>query len=155
MLKLQNEGNNPRLSIRWELGACWVQHLQNQASEKTETKKTEEAKTEPSVKGLGKHGGLLKEIKKKTDKSIYTDQRKENSAPSGSDLYNKSDIGVEKESVKHDSEKDVMLRTLIPEAAFLRLKESETGLHLKVCVAFNFEMEICLISILKSFLLSH
>ncbi|KAF9603524.1 hypothetical protein IFM89_036797 [Coptis chinensis] len=65
--QLQKEAINPRLSIRWELGACWVQHLQNHAPENTDAKKTEEAKVEPKIKGLGKHGGLLKEIKKKTD----------------------------------------------------------------------------------------
>ncbi|KAJ4958852.1 hypothetical protein NE237_025963 [Protea cynaroides] len=70
LAKLQEEANKQRRSIRWELGACWVQHLQNQASGKTESKITEEAKVEPNVKGLGKQGGLLKEIRKKIDDKI-------------------------------------------------------------------------------------
>ncbi|KAL5719110.1 Protein REDUCED CHLOROPLAST COVERAGE 2 [Ranunculus cassubicifolius] len=132
LLKLQKEDSSPRLPIRWELGACWVQHLQNQASGSAESKKAEEEKVEPTVKGLGKHGGLLKEIKKKTDdKSVNTDPRKENSILSGSDVSRKPDTTDEKETEKHDAEKEMMLRKLIPEAAFIRLKESETGFHLK------------------------
>ncbi|GJT17995.1 protein TSS [Tanacetum coccineum] len=50
--KMGEDSKNTK-SIRWELGACWVQHLQNQAST--------EAKVEPAVKGLGK--GLLKDLK--------------------------------------------------------------------------------------------
>ncbi|KAL7228044.1 hypothetical protein ACSBR1_022840 [Camellia fascicularis] len=53
LLKLQGEISRHTSSIRWELGACWVQHLQNQASGKTESMKNEEAKVEPAVKGLG------------------------------------------------------------------------------------------------------
>ncbi|CAK9172049.1 unnamed protein product, partial [Ilex paraguariensis] len=75
LLKLQEEGTKHKQSIRWELGACWVQHLQNQASGKSDPKQTEEAKLEPAVKGLGKHGGLLKEIKRKSDtQSSKTEQ---------------------------------------------------------------------------------
>lgn len=65
LLKLQKEDSSPRLPIRWELGACWVQHLQNQASGKAESKNTEEEKVEPTIKGLGKHGGLLKKSRRK------------------------------------------------------------------------------------------
>ncbi|KAF5200411.1 Tss-like protein [Thalictrum thalictroides] len=131
LLKLQSEDTSPKLSIRWELGACWVQHLQNQASGKSDSKKTEEAKVEPTVKGLGKHGGLLKEIKKKTDdKSTNIEQTKETLIVSGSDLYQKSNISDEELS-KQNSEKENMVRKLLSEAAFLRLKESETGFHLK------------------------
>lgn len=132
LLKLQEEGSKDTKSIRWELGACWVQHLQNQASGKSESKKTEEAKVEPAVKGLGKSGGLLKEIKKKLDdRSSKTDQGKEVSSSNSLDMK-KSDTSNQKEQVKQDEEKEIMWRKLLPEAAYLRLKESETGLHLKV-----------------------
>ncbi|KAG6427801.1 hypothetical protein SASPL_112048 [Salvia splendens] len=71
---LQGDDSTLKKSIRWELGACWVQHLQNQASGKDEPIKNEEVKVEPAVKGLGKNGGLLKDIKKedfdKDDKEI-------------------------------------------------------------------------------------
>ena len=33
---------------------------------------------------------------------------------------------------KVDEEKEIMWRKLLPEEAYLRLKESDTGLHLKV-----------------------
>ena len=65
--KLESEAPMVTRPIRWELGACWVQHLQSQASEKIETKKSDETKDVPTVKGLGKQFGQLKEIKKKTD----------------------------------------------------------------------------------------
>ncbi|KAI3513902.1 hypothetical protein L1887_12126 [Cichorium endivia] len=101
-------------SIRWELGACWVQHLQNQ--EKSDSKKAEEVKVEPDVKGLGK--GLLKGIKKKSeDKNEKSEE-----------VVNKSD---NKETVKLDEEQEMIWRKLLPEASYLRLKESATGLHLK------------------------
>lgn len=123
---LQVETAKQFKSIRWELGACWVQHLQNQG--KTESKKAEEAKVEPAVKGLGKQGGLLREIKKKTnEKSSKPESGKE---VVRHELNKKSDTN-NKELDKPDEEKEMMWKKLIPEAAYTRLKESETGLHLK------------------------
>ncbi|XP_043695697.1 protein TSS-like isoform X3 [Telopea speciosissima] len=131
LAKLQEETNKQRKFIRWELGACWVQHLQNQASGKTESKKTEEAKVEPTVKGLGKQGGLLKEIRKKIDeKSSKSEQAKESPMCNG-DESKKSDTSDHKELEKQYLEKEMMLKKLLPVSAFQRLKESETGLHLK------------------------
>ncbi|KAF4370395.1 hypothetical protein F8388_016132 [Cannabis sativa] len=135
--RLQEEPTKQKKSIRWELGACWVQHLQNQASGKTETKKTEEAKHEPAVKGLGKQGGLLKEIKKKIDvKSGKTEQGKEVTAGNNLDINKNADAN-QKEIEKQDVEKEMsaIWKNLLPEAAYLRLKESDTGLHLKVELA--------------------
>ncbi|XP_057968378.1 protein REDUCED CHLOROPLAST COVERAGE 2 [Malania oleifera] len=132
LLKLQGEDAKQARSIRWELGACWVQHLQNQASGKAETKKTEETKVEPAVKGLGKQGGLLKEIKKKiADRSCKTEQGKEVAVGKSLEMNKKSDSSNQKELEIQDEEKGMMWRKLLPEAAYLRLKESETGLHLK------------------------
>ncbi|GMH13786.1 hypothetical protein Nepgr_015627 [Nepenthes gracilis] len=127
--KLQGEATKLVRSIRWELGACWVQHLQNQASE---SKKPEETKVEAAVKGLGKQGGLLKEIKKKIDGGFNkNEQRKEAAAINSSEVNNKSDGTDHKEREKQDAEKEMLWRKLLPEAAYLRLKESEIGLHLK------------------------
>lgn len=132
--KLQEEPTKQTRSIRWELGACWVQHLQNQASGKTESKKAEEAKTEPAVKGLGKQGGLLKEIKKKIDvKSGKAEQGKEVSTGNNLDINKRSDDINQQELEKQAEEKEIMWKKLLPEPAYLRLKESETGLHHKVC----------------------
>ena len=138
LLKLQEEPTKQTRSIRWELGACWVQHLQNQASGKTESKKPEEAKSEPAVKGLGKQGGLLKDIKRKTDvRSSKTELGKEVSMSNNPDINKKSDSISQKELEKQDEEKEMMWKKLLPEPAYLRLKESETGLHHKVYQLFS------------------
>ncbi|CAA7408118.1 unnamed protein product [Spirodela intermedia] len=131
--KLQEEPAKQRRSIRWELGACWVQHLQNVASGKTETKKNEEIKVEPTVKGLGKQLGPLKVIKKKADgKGTQNDTGKEISNCTGHDPETLHvDAGEQKEFNKINSEEEIVLQKLLPEASFLRLKESDTGLHLK------------------------
>ncbi|XVE94173.1 hypothetical protein REPUB_Repub01dG0259100 [Reevesia pubescens] len=130
--KLQNEPSYNSGSIRWELGACWVQHLQNQVSGKTESKKNEDVKPEPAVKGLGKQGALLKEIKKKTDiKGGKTEQSKEVSPGNNLDINKKSEVSNQQELEKKDEEMEMMWKKLLPEEAYLRLKESETGLHLK------------------------
>ncbi|KAM3224232.1 hypothetical protein ACQJBY_057562 [Aegilops geniculata] len=72
MQNLEAEAPRETRPIRWELGACWVQHLQNQTSEKAD----------------------------------------DNTA-----------------STKED--KEAILQKALTEAAFQRLKESETGLHAK------------------------
>nr|XP_009399573.1 PREDICTED: protein TSS [Musa acuminata subsp. malaccensis]XP_018682050.1 PREDICTED: protein TSS [Musa acuminata subsp. malaccensis] len=119
--RLQEEATQQRMSIRWELGACWVQHLQNQSSGKTELKKSEDSKVETTVKGLGKQFGQLKQIKKKIDdKGWKTDSAKENSC-----------AGMDADGASPREDKEMALHKLLPEAAYLRLKESETGLHAK------------------------
>ncbi|XP_048426599.1 protein REDUCED CHLOROPLAST COVERAGE 2-like [Pyrus x bretschneideri] len=130
--RLQDGPTNNTKSIRWELGACWVQHLQNQASGKTESKKTEQAKIEPVVKGLGKQGGLLKEIKKKMDvRSNKTDQLKDVVGVNNLDMNQNFDTTTQEELEKRDVEKETIWRKMLPESSYLRLKESETGLHLQ------------------------
>ncbi|KAE8735453.1 hypothetical protein F3Y22_tig00000340pilonHSYRG00426 [Hibiscus syriacus] len=130
--KLQNEPFNNTKSIRWELGACWVQHLQNQASGKTDSKKTENVKLEPAVKGLGKQGALLKEIKRKTDtEGSKNEQNMEVSPGNSPDMKKKSEASNQKEQENQDEEMEMMWKKLLPEAAYSRLKESETGFHLK------------------------
>ncbi|KDP38729.1 hypothetical protein JCGZ_04082 [Jatropha curcas] len=130
LLKLQEEPSTPTKSIRWELGACWVQHLQNQASGKTESKKIEETKPEPTVKGLGKQGALLKEIKKKIDVRSSREEGKD-VTPGNLDMNKKLDGISQKELEKKEEEMEIIWKKLLHEAAYLRLKESETGLHLK------------------------
>ncbi|MED6222877.1 Protein REDUCED CHLOROPLAST COVERAGE 2 [Stylosanthes scabra] len=130
LLKLQEESRRYSKSIRWELGACWVQHLQNQATGKTEIKKAEEAKLDPAVKGLGKQGGLLKELKKKIDnRHSKVEHGNDISTCNGVDI-NKLDAS-QQHLEKQDEEKEMIWRKLLPDAAYTRLKESKTGLHLK------------------------
>uniref|UniRef100_A0ACD5YXQ0 Uncharacterized protein n=1 Tax=Avena sativa TaxID=4498 RepID=A0ACD5YXQ0_AVESA len=125
---LQNlEGESPRETrpIRWELGACWVQHLQSQTSEKTDTKKSDETKDVPTVKGLGKQFGQLKEIKKKSDeKSGKSASAKESTLPNTSDAHTHNTGSTQED-------KEAILQKALSEAAFQRLRESETGLHAK------------------------
>lgn len=122
LLRLQGESGKQAKAIRWELGACWVQHLQNQG--KTEARKGEEAKVEPAVKGLGKNG-LLKDVRKKSDDRTSKSEIRKDTASDGSDV-------CKKELEKLDEEKEKMWKELLPEASYLRLKESETDLQLKV-----------------------
>lgn len=110
---LKGEGTKMRKPLRWELGACWVLHLQNPSSGKTEPKKKEH-KVEQTVKGLGKQFGQLKEIKKKTD------EKKEGTSV--------DEVRVENGQI---DDKENILQKILSEAAFLRLKESATGLHVK------------------------
>uniref|UniRef100_A0A7N0VI43 Clu domain-containing protein n=1 Tax=Kalanchoe fedtschenkoi TaxID=63787 RepID=A0A7N0VI43_KALFE len=131
LLKLQGEATKTAGSIRWELGACWVQHLQNAG--KTDSKKPEDAKVEHAVKGLGKQGGLLKEIRKKIEvKSGNTEQGNEG-ANDNLEAKKKVEATEQKDLEKLEKELEAMWKKLLPEAAYLRLKESETGLHLKSC----------------------
>lgn len=138
-VKLQEEQTDQKRFIRWELGACWVQHLQNQpTSEKTETKSSEESKNEPIIKGLGKQFGLLKEIKKKTtdDKNnkAESDKIKSLDISAGNEIEDKrqaTEISSDREAQNEEIENELPLKKLLPEAAFMRLKESETGLHRK------------------------
>lgn len=131
--KLEAEPSRNAKPIRWELGACWVQHLQNQASNKSESKKTEDAKPEPPVKGLGKQGALLKEIKRKIDVKANKAEQGKESLANTIDTENKSETEDQKELEKQN-EMEKMWKDLVPEAAYQRLKESETGFHLKVCL---------------------
>ncbi|XP_078443791.1 tetratricopeptide repeat (TPR)-like superfamily protein [Wolffia australiana] len=124
--RLREEPDKQRRWIRWELGACWVQHLQSAATGKNETKKTEEVKVEQAVKGLGKLLGPLKVMKKKVD-----DPSKEGPACNGVDREKSNGDSVEQEKDKIHPEKEIFLQKLLPEASYLRLKESDTGLHLK------------------------
>ncbi|KAK7327766.1 hypothetical protein VNO77_21857 [Canavalia gladiata] len=130
LLKLKEETTRHSKSIRWELGACWVQHLQNQATGKTEPKKAEEAKVEPAVKGLGKQGGLLKELKKKIDiRNSKIEEGKDISTCNGIEI-NKPEA-TQQELERQEEEKETTWRKLLSDAAYTRLKESKTDLHLK------------------------
>ncbi|KAM3244561.1 hypothetical protein ACQJBY_056090 [Aegilops geniculata] len=125
MQNLEAEAPRETRPIRWELGACWVQHLQNQTSEKADGKKSDETKDVPTVKGLGKQFGQLKEIKKKSDdKSGKSASTKDGTSPNTNDAHSDNTA-----STKED--KEAILQKALTEAAFQRLKESETGLHAK------------------------
>ncbi|KAJ1397063.1 P-loop containing nucleoside triphosphate hydrolase [Sesbania bispinosa] len=81
--------------------------IAGEAGGKTEPKKAEEAKLEPSVKGLGKQGGLLKEFKKKIDiKNSKVEQGKDTSSCNGIDI-NKPDA-TQQELERQGEEKEAI-----------------------------------------------
>ncbi|RZC63878.1 hypothetical protein C5167_025640 [Papaver somniferum] len=119
LAKLDENSTNSERSFRWELGSCLVQHLQKQETSESSGhngSEEENKKSELAVKGLGKQ---LKVLKKRELDTSEGDSRSES-----------MDIGEMSDS--EDSCRDkAELRKLIPEAAFLRLEASGTGLHQK------------------------
>ncbi|KAM0957002.1 hypothetical protein ACFX2I_025140 [Malus domestica] len=120
---LENEPASLERSIRWELGSCWVQHLQKQETAAVNNSDSPKAdkEAEPIVKGLGKQFKLLKKREKKTigESRTYDEEEIDSSESRTVELEN-GDIDDEPE-----------LKQLISEEAFLRLKETGTNLHLK------------------------
>lgn len=111
-------------SIRWELGSCWVQYLQKQEMPSDNGSEPNGDKAEQEVKGLGKQFKLLKKREKKQNGSSLEDNE---------DIDSRlSTITSESRTVELNTGKsNCELEKLLPEDAFLRLKESGTGLHLK------------------------
>uniref|UniRef100_A0A803LMY9 Clu domain-containing protein n=1 Tax=Chenopodium quinoa TaxID=63459 RepID=A0A803LMY9_CHEQI len=123
LVKLEGEEKpvEAEAGIRWELGSCWVQHLQKQESEKNPKEAGNEKSSEASVKGLGKEFKSLKKREKKPN-SVDSSDGQEEKEPQVS--------GPETNGFCKDTEVSE-LEKLLSEEAFLRLKESGTGLHLK------------------------
>ncbi|KAF8393143.1 hypothetical protein HHK36_021384 [Tetracentron sinense] len=131
LTKLEEKPAIPKRSIRWELGSCWVQHLQKQETPSSNSSKCnghEDNKTEPTVKGLGKQLKLLKKREKPTGSiSSKADEMKDFKAGSV-DMGERADF---EELNKDESKSEVTIKNLISEAAFLRLEETGIGLHQK------------------------
>ncbi|KAH8488815.1 hypothetical protein H0E87_024447 [Populus deltoides] len=125
--------------VRWELGACWIQHLQDQKNtEKDKKPSTEKGKkpsteTEMKVEGLGTPLKSLKN-KKKSDESNVKMQP-ENSRPASDGLSGAVEdatlASVESHLETEAKDNELALQQLLSDAAFARLKESDTGLHRK------------------------
>lgn len=133
----------PKLSerpIRWELGSCWVQHLQKQETQTDNNSKNSKAdnESEPAIKGLGKQFKSLKKREKKLSGESTTNNREDPDSCSSS-LQMELDQG-EPNNVELSSESE--LKKLVSEDAYLRLKESGTGLHLKVSEPW-FNLIVC------------
>lgn len=141
--RLEEEKIDNNIFMRWELGACWIQHLQDQknaekdkkqAGDKDKKRTSEKSRSETKVEGLGKPLKILKNPKKKLDSEEstssldiktsdkITDGENQNTKPPSTEY--KGEIG--------ENEKNLyLLKELLSDSAFTRLKESETGLHLK------------------------
>lgn len=115
LTKLEEERESSERSIRWELGSCWVQHLQKKetVTEDVCGKPAMNGETDLSVKGLGKQ---FKVLKIKNKKSENTSTVKE----------------IEENISLRELDGEAELKELVSEEAFSRLQESGTGLHLKV-----------------------
>ncbi|CAA7408604.1 unnamed protein product [Spirodela intermedia] len=142
LTKLETEKVNQDSFMRWELGACWIQHLQDQKNgdkdkkqtgEKDRKQNAEKIGLESKVEGLGKPLRFLKNSKKK----LQSDEGKDLSMASSSDqcvigeMQNVHLHGAGSPSETSAYENEQELKKLLSEAAFIRLKESETGLHQK------------------------
>lgn len=139
--KLDEEDLQGHTFLRWELGACWIQHLQDQKKlEKEKKLSAEKTKKEVKVEGLGTSLQSIKN-KKKDLNGIKDELLPDNSKLTASGNNGKIDNimlpYLESQLEVNSNENEVALRRLISDDAFTRLKESETGLHSKV-VAYKF-----------------
>lgn len=135
--KLEDKPDKSERSIRWELGSCWVQHLQKQETKTENNSKNpgNDNDAESAIKGLGKKFKLLKKREKKTGDESNTYNMEE------LDVSSSSHVGLDKEELnngKFSSQAD--LKELLSEDAFLRLKETGTDLHLKVSESFTYTL---------------
>ncbi|KAG6393180.1 hypothetical protein SASPL_147416 [Salvia splendens] len=132
--ELRQEEHDLDAFVRWELGACWIQHLQDQKkTEKEKKPPSEKTKNEMKVEGLGTPLKSLRNRKKTLDGNT-ADQQNENlksSADEVKDEVEKALNVIESQLDNGASENEVMLKSMLSDAAFSRLKESETELHSK------------------------
>lgn len=136
LVKLQEEELGSEQVVRWELGACWIQHLRDQKNTEKEKKpSSEKAKNEMKVEGLGTNLRSLKNKKKKSDGSNLRVQS-ENSGSCAEGILGESKNSIlpsiEYQLEINVKENELAMKRTLSEAAFARLKESETGLHCKV-----------------------
>ncbi|CAI9754129.1 unnamed protein product [Fraxinus pennsylvanica] len=125
--KLENCDAVAEDCIRWELGSCWVQHLQKLESpaDNNSGGRNDDNEAEPAVKGLGKQFKMLKKREKKPTSATGKDEE--------------NDIGVSNLKMESkpaelkncESNCEAELLKYVPQEAFLRLKETGIGLHTK------------------------
>jgi len=133
--KLEEEEPGLDNFIRWELGACWIQHLQDHNTEKDKKPLLDKAKKEMKVEGLGKSFKVLKNNKNKSDRSsvkLASENSKSHLARVNGEPESALVPSVESKHETEAAENELVLKGLLSEAAFTRLKESGTGLHSKV-----------------------
>ncbi|KAD3069055.1 hypothetical protein R6Q59_016956 [Mikania micrantha] len=127
--KLQDECVGVDSFTRWELGACWIQHLQDQKkTEKDKKIPSKKGKNEIKVEGLGTPLRSLKNKKKGLEGS--NTESKVADGDNG-EVDNSVIDFAESQLEANATENEVALKKLLSDAAFTRLKESDTGLHRK------------------------
>ena len=131
LAKLQEEEVEKHIFVRWELGACWIQHLQDQNNtEKDKKPSTAKTKNEMKVKGLGTPLRSLKNNKKNSDGNnlkMQSEKSKTQTEPENSTLPSTKPL-----LEANANENELALKRMLSDVAFARLKQSETGLHRKV-----------------------
>ncbi|XP_027932639.1 protein TSS-like isoform X2 [Vigna unguiculata] len=132
--KLEEEEPGVDNFIRWELGACWIQHLQDHNSEKDKKPLLGKAENEMKVEGLGKPFKALKSNKSKSDRSsvkLASENSKSHVACVNGEPESALVPSVESKHETAAAKNELVLKGFLSEAAFTRLKESGTGLHSK------------------------
>ncbi|GAB4844598.1 hypothetical protein Ancab_037997, partial [Ancistrocladus abbreviatus] len=125
LTKLQEEKAENDNFVRWELGACWIQHLQDQKNtDKDKKPSAEKNKSEMKVQGLGTPLRCLKN--KKAEGSLQVP-----SEVSKSHVKEVTSVSSSTEAQLGTNDGELALRKILSDAAFNRLKESQTGLHQK------------------------
>jgi len=132
--KIKEEPSVSERSIRWELGSCWMQHLQKQETSTDNSSKNKEDgnDVEQAVKGLGKQFKFLKKREKKSNNVDGADSIEQNDSRPGDVNDNADKVEPNSDDLSNSNE----LEKLLSKETFLRLKESGTGLHTKVCDVF-------------------
>ncbi|KAK7389510.1 hypothetical protein VNO78_24617 [Psophocarpus tetragonolobus] len=149
MEKIREEPSLSERSIRWELGSCWMQHLQKQEASTDNSSKSKEngndVEQAVKVKGLGKQFKFLKKRDKKSNNLESADSREQNYSRTA----NGNDVADKVEPNNDDLSNSNELEKLLSTEAFLRLRESSTGLHMKsvdelISMAHKFYDEVAL-----------
>ncbi|XP_044480547.1 LOW QUALITY PROTEIN: protein TSS-like [Mangifera indica] len=133
--KLEEEESEQDQFVRWELGACWIQHLQDQKNaDKDKKPKNEKAKNEMKVEGLGTPLRSLKNNKKKLDGSNQKIQSENlQSCADGvtGEFEYSPRASIEDQLETSAKDNELALKGMLSDEALARLKEPETGLHRK------------------------
>ncbi|KAL5758379.1 hypothetical protein ACOSP7_020990 [Xanthoceras sorbifolium] len=154
LTKLEGEPDASESSIRWELGSCWIQHLQKQEtpSDINSRRSGIVNETEHAIQGLGKQ---FKFLKKRDSKPHFVNStnEKEEDGMEPSSVNMGSNVGEENDG---EPKNEMELKNLISEEEFLRLKETGTGLHLKavdelIKMAYTYYDEIALPKLVTDF----
>ncbi|CAH9075729.1 unnamed protein product [Cuscuta epithymum] len=129
LIKLQNKPPILKKSFRWELGSCWMQHLQKKepTTEKDPKKVGKDGKDELLIKGLGKQFKMLKKRERKSSNNNATEA---NEAIDDSTSTPNVECILAEQTNDESSSKAEWLK-YVSEEAYLRLKESGSSLHLK------------------------
>ncbi|XP_023547998.1 protein TSS-like [Cucurbita pepo subsp. pepo] len=154
LAELENEEIQSNQFVRWELGACWIQHLQDQRnSEKDKKSSSEKAKNEMKVEGLGTP---LKSLKNKKRQDMKTLKMQSGNDSSSSDGEVNNATSCETENEQNSNENELALRRKLSKEAFDRLKNLDTGLHCKsmqelIHLSQNYYVEVALPKLVSDF----